>query len=162
VVSATERKQCSQCKEKKPFRYFPKDKKRKDGHFPTCNACRKTNYFDPNREAINERRKAVRRTPEGRYGQMLGSSKYREISCDLTLEQYKALIVLPCHYCSGGLPEAGTGLDRLDNTLGYTFSNVIPCCTECNRIRGNFLTVEEMEAVAALLKEMRSSRGELP
>lgn len=50
---------------------------------------------------------------------------------DLTLEGVRALIQLPCHYCSR--PNAG-GLDRLDNNKGHTYSNIVSCCSTCNYI----------------------------
>ena len=27
------------------------------------------------------------------------------------------------------------GMDRVDNTVGYSVSNVAPCCTHCNRAK---------------------------
>lgn len=50
---------------------------------------------------------------------------------DLTLEGTKALIQLPCYYCTK--PKA-MGLDRLDNDKGHESSNVVPACSSCNYI----------------------------
>lgn len=50
---------------------------------------------------------------------------------DLSLEGVKALIQLPCYYCTK--PKA-LGLDRLDNDKGHEGSNVVPACSECNYI----------------------------
>ena len=48
---------------------------------------------------------------------------------DLTLEQAKALMSLPCFYCCQ--PEA-RGLDRISNDLGHELKNLVPCCGTCN------------------------------
>lgn len=57
--------------------------------------------------------------------------KKKGLRYDLTLDQAKALMSLPCFYCCK--PEA-RGLDRVDNTKGHELNNVIPCCFRCNMI----------------------------
>lgn len=48
---------------------------------------------------------------------------------NLTLDQAKALMSLPCFYCCRPEPK---GLDRISNDFGHTTSNVVPCCGTCN------------------------------
>lgn len=75
------------------------------------------------------------------------NASYRGIEWSLTNEQFKALIMLPCHYC--GLASsmvktakclfgelAHNGVDRHDNTLGYTVANCVPCCKICQKMKG--------------------------
>ncbi len=72
---------------------------------------------------------------------------------NLTREQVRELISRPCHYC--GVPPSNrkttkntvspltySGIDRVDNTEAYNLSNVVPCCSVCNRAKG-VLTVSE-------------------
>ena len=49
-----------------------------------------------------------------------------------------------CHYC-GKPPNKShrkcdtflyNGLDRVDNSIGYIASNVVPCCYICNKMKG--------------------------
>lgn len=91
---------------------------------------------------------------KGRYAYMCKHAKRSGRELGLSLHEYIALTAQPCYYCGNKLPHTG-GLDRIDNTKGYTSENVLPCCTACNRIRGDNLTVPEMKAVADLLKRMR-------
>lgn len=74
----------------------------------------------------------------------------------LTLEEYSKIIENKCYYCDDYLKlhnETGSGLDRIDNTVGYVINNVVSCCGNCNLIRGNILTVEETKiAIAAVIK----------
>ena len=63
------------------------------------------------------------------------------------------LIDNPCTYC--GTVAAPRGLDRLDNKRGHTRDNVVPCCLDCNLVRGDRYTPDEMRqyigpAVAAV------------
>jgi hypothetical protein len=59
--------------------------------------------------------------------------KYKDkksgLNYDLSLEQAKALMSLPCFYCCK--PES-RGLDRISNDKGHEISNVVPCCGTCN------------------------------
>lgn len=75
---------------------------------------------------INKRLKLLKR-----------SAKKRNISVDLNVEHYAQLFSLGCSYCGKDLQdENGYCLDRLDNTKGYHFDNVLPCCKICNRAKG--------------------------
>lgn len=88
----------------------------------------------------------------------------REFS--LNLEEFKTLITSSCHYCeippnkqynsnyrggkyrsfnkeriNAGFINIG-GIDRKDNSRGYTLENSLPCCFVCNRAKNN-LSYEE-------------------
>jgi hypothetical protein len=69
-------------------------------------------------------------------------AKRRGYSFDLTEEDFKQLIQKPCHYC-GSPPNGGyskgdflvNGIDRVNNSLGYTLDNSVPCCSLCNSMK---------------------------
>jgi len=79
------------------------------------------------------------------YGKVYGAYKRnarkvgREFS--LTIEEAQSLFTSACYYC---LSEPSTrvnqkveelwynGIDRLDNSIGYTKENCVPCCKFCN------------------------------
>ncbi len=55
----------------------------------------------------------------------------------LSKEAFEDLITRKCHYC-GSLPMNGlNGIDRLDSSRGYEVGNVTPCCSVCNRMKGD-------------------------
>ena len=70
----------------------------------------------------------------------------RNIDFNLSEGQVRTLSSLPCFYC-GKTPSnvcMGTrhngsykysGLDRVDNDIGYTTDNVVPCCIDCNKAK---------------------------
>lgn len=75
-----------------------------------------------------------------------GSAKKKRHSFNLTKNNLKSLIFDDCYYC-GAKPsntyETSTGrdllpyngIDRKDNSKGYTPENVVPCCVVCNKMK---------------------------
>lgn len=73
-------------------------------------------------------------------------AKERGLEYCLTAAEFAFLIRQPCHYC--GITGANTitnrsipegfrynGIDRADSSRGYTKSNVVPCCGQCNKAK---------------------------
>jgi len=89
----------------------------------------------------------VLRKGQASFNALLGSYKRgalkRGHEWRLTSAQSKELFQQDCYYC-GRKPQQQSrqkgcngvfvynGLDRLDNGLGYTLENVVPCCKLCN------------------------------
>ena len=87
-----------------------------------------------------------------KYKQYINGAKKRNIQFELTIEDFQKLTQMNCHYDGSppkhvtkqsntisNYPEAeahgvyiSNGLDRIDNTKGYTLENVVPCCKICN------------------------------
>ena len=96
--------------------------------------------------------------PHRRYKNAIRTAKFRQIGWNLSESDFNALISKRCFYCDGSLPSQGSGLDRVDNSKGYSFENVVPCCTSCNQIRGNNLTSEEMLIAMDAIKKFRLNK----
>jgi hypothetical protein len=71
-----------------------------------------------------------------------------ELPWEISLEAYQRLVTAPCFYC-GTLPNQTphgmvlqrqgikrNGIDRVDNSKGYSESNCVPCCRICNWEKG--------------------------
>ena len=98
-------------------------------------------------------------------------AEYKGIVFELTKEDFRALTKSNCYYCGqppSQIVKAGngvngeylySGIDRVNNDLGYAISNVRPCCKQCNIAKG-ILTEAEFYAwirrVAARLVEVNS------
>ena len=75
------------------------------------------------------------------------NARKRGISFDLTYIQFETLVDGECFFCgdTGGniLRKRNyndyiyTGIDRIDNNVGYLPSNCISCCSWCNRAKNN-------------------------
>lgn len=174
-------KTCTKCKKYKQDIEFHKDFHSKSGLKSFCKEC-SNSYYKNNKENICKREKAYRkenfekiqkrtkaykianpelfssrrRKLESRYGKLKSSARCKKREINITFEEYKELVENKyCSYCEGNLPQCGGGLDRIDNSKGYTKDNVTPCCTACNTIRGNKLTHEQMLKISYFLKEFR-------
>lgn len=60
----------------------------------------------------------------------------RNLTFDLTKDEFTAVCARECTYCGKQPSDAHTnGIDRLDSSQGYTHGNVTACCGECNRMK---------------------------
>jgi hypothetical protein len=99
----------------------------------------------------------------GRYQRVAG---HRSLAFELTKEQFAALTKSDCFYC-GQPPSQRTrdphsngdyvysGVDRLDNAVGYTPDNSVSCCRVCNDMKGTLNRdefVSQVQRVAAFMK----------
>jgi len=74
------------------------------------------------------------------YKQYRYNAGVRRLVFDITPREFEEITQENCLYC-GGDPGmfasgfVGNGIDRLDNTLGYIISNVVSCCSICNKMK---------------------------
>lgn len=87
-------------------------------------------------------RRRVKHEDQSRFGRASRRAETRGKTWELSRETYETLVEQPCDYC-GDPTGDGVGLDRLDNTRGYEPDNVVPCCGDCNMLRGRRLTPEQ-------------------
>jgi len=126
----------------------------KDGSFYECSlnvlkrgqqSCGCLNIFEIGEASLNDY-----------YKNYMEGARIRKKNFDLTKEQFRELVIQNCFYsgteprkiyydktCNGAF--FGNGLDRPDNSLGYSLDNTVPCCTICNSLKFN-LSVEDWEA----------------
>lgn len=71
----------------------------------------------------------------------------RGFTFELTLDEFKSFLNKPCYYCGNVLSNKikqgkkgelkYNGIDRANNTIGYTISNCVACCNICNKMKMN-------------------------
>lgn len=100
--------------------------------------------------------------PRAKASKMISSYKCRDrrlgVSiCDIDIDwMIENIISKPCVYCGDTYR---IGCDRIDNTKGHTKDNVLPCCYECNTVRNNNFTVDEMKILGKTIQEIKSKRN---
>jgi len=91
------------------------------------------------------------------------SAKKRNYIFEISEKKFEGLSQKPCIYC-GREPSSVqrmkgcnghgiyNGIDRIDNTKGYTEDNITTCCWTCNRAKGTMPLVEFKEWIKDLIK----------
>jgi hypothetical protein len=116
---------CKVCIERKPIKEFPIDR-RSQRVAPRCEKCRYAEYGSRD----YAKRKATARQKYNTYKNM---SRGRGYSFELTMPDFMTLWQQPCSYCGDTI--ATIGIDRVDNSIGYTLGNCVPCCETCNKMK---------------------------
>jgi hypothetical protein len=92
----------------------------------------------------------------------MSNAKKRGLSWELSFEDFVRITSSPCFY-TGRLPSLKTtapsgeiylynGIDRLDNSKGYSVENCVPCCTVVNEMK----RTQTFEGFAALIAEIHN------
>jgi hypothetical protein len=107
-----------------------------------------------------EDKKNVLTSHKGLYRSYAYHAKERHLDFKLTLEELISISSDNCTYCNkkpsqlyqildaktkkvrSGVPFYYNGIDRVDNTIGYTKENCVACCKQCNRCKGKMTLVE--------------------
>lgn len=66
------------------------------------------------------------------FYEYLRGAKKRGYNFELSFENFKKLVTSQCYYCDLPRRKYFVGIDRLDNNMGYTKENSVPCCYICN------------------------------
>lgn len=82
-------------------------------------------------------------------------SKKRNLTFNLSLVIFTHLILSKCWYC--GKLESFNGIDRVDNTKGYTEDNVVSCCKICNYMKRD-TTAKDFLDTAKRITEYQKAR----
>ena len=93
-------------------------------------------------------------TVEGRYRAYKFSAKKRGHAFGLTLDEFAEFKDKPCDYCGDAID--GIGIDRVDNAIGYTKANCVPCCETCNRMK---LTMDRAAWLSHMQKILKNVKG---
>jgi len=124
---------CVCCKIEKSFTDFCADKRAKDSLYSYCKVCKAIKVKEKrkkNPEKTKEQTKKDNHSISGKYQTYKASAKKRDMVFDLTKEDFKTFWQKPCHYCDS--PIEKIGIDRKDNSIGYTLDNCLSCCNICN------------------------------
>lgn len=96
---------------------------------------------------IKQARNWRAKSPKSMYLLNKASAKKRNLTFEITRDQFISLIIQDCHYCGSKPPvDSGrNGCDRVDNLVGYLMANLVPCCFTCNQMKGKRGQVEFIE-----------------
>lgn len=122
--------------------YYLKNKKRKND---LQNKWRKDN---PEKKRVSDKSYAVRHNYET-YSKNAAARGYPFL---LTREQFNSIVRGVCSYCGEGCERIG--IDRVDNDIGYTPSNSIPCCKRCNWMKHDMSREEFLDRCRKIINNI--------
>lgn len=99
---------------------------------------------------------AWKKTAKGRVSMYRFKDRAKGREFDLTEAWWEANIFEGCCFYCGHTEDLGA--DRLDNSIGHTQANCVPCCEICNRARNTLLSVDEMKILGETIAKIRSCR----
>lgn len=95
------------------------------------------------------------------------NAKTRNLTFLLIREEFDNIISQNCYWC-GDSPKISNyllnikphitnfycnGIDRLDNNLGYTIENCVPCCTNCNMMKKTLSSIDFIDKIIKIYKQ---------
>lgn len=107
-------------------------------------------------------------------------AKRKKLVFNLSKEDFKFLTSQNCNYCgcspkhSVNRPHSNpkyknslrfngdylyNGIDRKDSKLGYVLDNCVTCCRDCNTIKHDILSYDEMLVVMKTLIDYRKTKN---
>jgi hypothetical protein len=110
-------------------------KKRVDGDKRTCTIC-KERRTEEEFGGMNTTQCSIcnpKKKQEKSYSTLLKDANKRSLTNELSKENFSIFMKSLCYYC--GKCKA-SGVDRIDNGLGYTISNCVAACRRCNCTKG--------------------------
>lgn len=93
--------------------------------FTEINSCRKCNIINKFNDTA-------------RYCSSLNPPREFKLSFEKCSELYES----DCFYCDKKPIDSLNGIDRVDNNIGYTLSNIVSCCIQCNKMK-NTMTLHD-------------------
>ena len=69
------------------------------------------------------------------YRDYITGAAKRGYEISINFEEFKELVVSKCYYCHYTKEKETNGIDRLNNDIGYTKENCVPCCEICNMMK---------------------------
>lgn len=122
-------------------------------------------YHDAHRAQRNAYSRQYRvKNKRLRLQQIQYSAQLRGFKFTLTTEAAYALMDAPCFYCDSP-PEETTktglhGFDRVNNHVGYTPTNTVPCCPTCNYMKGALAVKDFLSQVEKIGRYLRLDTAE--
>jgi hypothetical protein len=103
------------------------------------------------------------------YSQYKRNSIRKNHTFDIPFHLFVKVIKLNCVYCdappryhrnpsSANRGAFMNGLDRYDNSEGYIVTNILPCCSKCNYLKGTLSGLEfttRVSLIAGVINERR-------
>lgn len=72
-----------------------------------------------------------------KYDEYRSRAKSKKIQFSLSFPDFISKVTDKCYICGIDGKQNELGVDRIDNKIGYIFTNTSGCCWKCNRMKSN-------------------------
>ena len=100
------------------------------------------------------------------YSKYKASAKSRELSFNISIEDFESIIKRNCHYCNESPKKRHSkyfnvelfshGIDRVDSSLGYELENCVTCCKNCNYMKSDSSVQEFISQIIKVYKYQKA------
>ena len=91
------------------------------------------------------------------YRSYKNGAENRNLQFDLQIKDIIEHFQKPCYYCGDKIKTVG--IDRVDNSIGYTIGNIVPCCTKCNFMKRAYSSNEFVNQCKKVARNIRKTKG---
>ena len=131
--------ECKECHNRHRYWETCREKKRNEdlSAFLRTQANNAVNWRLNNPDKLKEYGDKRKHDPKERLKEYKRSAAKRGITFNEAEEaELLELFGKSCHYCGTIDTDRATGVDRINNDLGYSVENCVTCCTACNLSKG--------------------------
>lgn len=118
-------------------------------------------YDQQNIDKVKEQRKRYRKYLKARYKKYELGAKKRNFPFELSLKEFDTITKMPCEYCGEYSDELNgvkfNGIDRINSSDGYTYTNCVPCCEMCNRMKLDYDLQDWMDHMKKIINHFFGS-----
>ena len=97
------------------------------------------------------------------YKSYIARAERKELAFELTREMFDTIRNSECFYCKKENTDThSNGIDRDDNSIGYTIENTVSCCGECNYMKGSLHKMEYIDWCKIISAHNRFKNNTIP
>ena len=147
------KKKCWKCGKLLNLDEFYKNISKSDGLTSECKSCCNKLSTEKYHKLYNDKDFDVL----FRYSHYKSDAKRRDKEFILSIDEFDNITSKPCYICGKYTNGSSySGIDRLDNEIGYVLSNCIPCCDKCNRIKYTYTLEDTFKHLSDIYKFQKS------
>jgi hypothetical protein len=114
-------------------------------------------WREQNPEKQTQFNNARNNSTQCQYKVYMAVAKRKNLPFDITYEDYETTVKNTCYYCNEMNEKGFNGLDRTNQTLGYTIDNCVSCCSQCNYMKGSMSKLAYIQRACHI-----STNGNIP
>ena len=122
-------------------------------------SCGKCSYSKILRTSTPTRNSSQNRKLKKGYERLVRNCLTRRVACTISYEEYSQILSQNCTYCSKSASEGVPKVGLVRVGVGYTPGNVLPCCTDCKKLQGDYNSSEFLDIVIRIYNRIQQVKS---